>query len=394
MRRSFTAGAAALVLDQALYSGSNFAFVLAQSRGSDPEEFANFAAGLALLTLFIALGRYLFHEPAMAGVVSGGYRLFGVSLRATSLYWALSVAPMVGVATVLLGPGAFGVAVVAPLVLVQDQRRYQLVSEGGSNRAVLSDAVWLVAVLPMLFADVSVDARSLWWGLAAAAGLAVTWLPHTAVPPRVQAPARTTGRRRYVVVDFLINELSVPIGLLLLVRSQNPESAATFRVVLIPFGVLWVAIGAHRSLGIAEHRRESPATRRERARTISLVSVGLSVVVWTLIQTVPSTTWTSLIGPSWPTAGAIVAIAGLMHTAKAAQTGALLELKADARFRAVCAVRVACGLLPMLVGWVAAVRGSMKGLLAALCVGEILTFVALMAVLAGHAPRVARGDGR
>jgi len=386
MTQRSTRAAAALIIDQALYSGSNFVFVLAQSRDARPGQFANFAAAAALLVLAVALGRYVFHEPAMAGVVPGTVRVVGLPVRSLYLYWLVATATITVVAVSLLGTGALGIAIITPLVLVQDQRRYALFSGSDAHRAVAADAIWTVAVLPMLFVHCSVDSRTIWWGLAAGASCVVTWVRHAEEAEPVAAATRGIGERRYIIIDFLINELSVPIGLLLLARSHLTESAATFRIVLIPFGVLWVAVGALRSLGIAEHRRLAPPERRKRATAISAMSAVLALLLWLVLAAVGPSTWVKLIGPSWPTTGAIVALAGLLHVAKAAQTGALLDLKADARFRVVCWVRVSCGLVPMLAGWWAAALGSASGLMAALGVGEILTFLALVAIGTGHLP--------
>jgi O-antigen/teichoic acid export membrane protein len=199
------------VVDQVLWSASNFALMWGAARGLPTNEFGVFAILYSGFLLFQGLFRAWYHEPQVV-VFARGWNL--EPPRPSTI-----VSPAVAVSSLLVmlsggyallfegGGGAVAVAfaLTLPLALIQDSLRYQFIARADMRSAALVDALWtlpFVAVaVPLALQNRFYDYRSvavlvLLWGCTAS----LSWLLVARLAPgkaQWRATARLKQASRY-----------------------------------------------------------------------------------------------------------------------------------------------------------------------------------------------------
>ncbi len=331
----------ALAADQAVYSASNFALAALAGRTLDRADFGRFALLALASAVAVALVRAVWLEPDLArrpGPRTVGPRYWtavaSVALVATvsgfGLWWVDGSAAVIG-----------GLAAV--VTLAQDRARYRALAGDRFRRLLIGDVAWLavaVAAVAGLGRSATPATVMTVWLAGAAAGLLPHLSPVRSGSQRLPRPDRgpgvdcdhpesgRPGRRRALLVDFLLATGSTQLGGLALGALLPLDQFAALRGAIVAYGPVGIAVAALSTWVFASGTGLGPGPVGRRAAAVALLSLGLTVVA----VATPATVGRAILGSAWPSP-AVLALIGLSVTGQAVSGPgfALLRLADDRR---------------------------------------------------------------
>lgn len=351
--------------DQVLSSASNVLAVVLVARALSADDFGRFALGYTVLTLTLGLSRsYFGTRVTLAPDDESALRLTGALVVTLAM-----ISPPVVVAVLLISGIASGwaslgilvlVAVITPVVCIQDIVRFGAVAAGRPVVALVSDGLWvLVMALPFLFDLSWSSGRTLTlWGVAALLALVVA-LVLLREPPHPSGAVAELRR---------IDRVSTSIAL-----GNIATTAASLCVLLVAAKVLGAAsVGSLRGastsmapvnvmLAFTGLSLTSTLVRRPRRRDLSFSALtALFLTVLTLawgavLLLLPGEVGSAAFGASWPGIRQVLPWTVLEYVSVGVVAGAILGLKARSRARELVSQRVFGGIAMVAGGSFAAV---------------------------------------
>jgi O-antigen/teichoic acid export membrane protein len=369
-----------VMCDQAASSLSNIVVAVLVARSFDtPEPFGAF--GLAMVAYQLALGvaRSLVGEALLSLYSNESAavrrRLVGDLIGATlsvGLIGSVTLWAVSGWLGGLSGDALVGLAVVLPLVLIQDMWRYVFVIDRPGSGLAL-DVVWLVVVVGALLfapADAGVTWFVLMWGLGGAFGAVLGFVLNLG-PLGGFHPWRWVVDHRAVTVRFL---------------GETFTARALFQVLMSGLGAIagLGALGAVRATQLfygplntlnagiymavvpeGAAARHEPERLRRKLATVSAALASL-VAGWMLVGLMLPDRWgRAMLGTTWEDAEGLMLPMGLATIASAVMIGGLLGLRslADAKRSLQARLKVTpwLGVCPLLGAVIDGARGFAIG---------------------------------
>jgi hypothetical protein len=360
-----------------LYSASNFVLAVALARALSAPAFGRAAAGLALLSLLVLLGRHLVLEPMLVGYAGASRQHFAGRVDASTLMLLGTALAVMLLAGATVAPEGWALAALAPVVLVQDHLRYRSFAVGRPGDAIAADVLVLAATAPLPF--VSADLTVLCgWFAAALVGSSVGMLVLGRRRPR--RPTTVDGvpelPLRALLTEFALVE--VPAALLVvLLAVRSATEAAAFRVILIPYGLFWVIVGGIRSLGLAGQHGADVHHRLQTARRFGQAAavVALAIAVTTVL--VPADLWRDALGQQWPSGFVMLLTTATLHMLRGVGAGEILFLRGIREARSVGRARSVGSMLSWPVAALAIVLADAELLMLALLLAEAVVLLRL-----------------
>jgi O-antigen/teichoic acid export membrane protein len=327
-------------------SASNFLVILLVARGAASTSiFGAFTVAFGVLTFVLTMSRSTLGVPLGTDL----HRLDatdGRTMVARSLACGLALG---GVVTVLLlGASAVlpdldadlrtalvALAVLAPIVVVQDVGRYVSIARWRPGLALRSDALWLAVILTAFVGDLggawhlTVTSTVVCWGLGALLALAAL-VAVLARPSSQGVRGWLLGdpRRRHLFTDSVLaaaTPLVVALIVTFLASAAVLGSVRGATTLLSPLNIAITAVGLT-LIPDASRRDERGARRLMAAASVLLALVTL---VWTgALLALPDSVGISLLGNIWEPAKQVIPVAAVEYVGLAAWVGAESYLRA------------------------------------------------------------------
>lgn len=392
--------------DQALSSLSNAGLSIVVARSVGVEEFGGFSVVLLVFSFAIGLSRTLVTDPLVIrfSAVSTRERRTATGHAAGAAF----VLGLVGSAVCLVSAVVLGgtlqtaltaLALVLPLILVQDTWRYAFFADGRPAAATFNDLVWTVlqfsavAVLIALGLD-QVEPLVLAWGGSAAAAAVVgavqarVW-PH---PGHARAWFRTHHHlASRLAADYAVNTGAVNLALVLVGSTLGIAALGALRAAQVLLGPLQLFTSGVTAfvLPVFSRRASSGGSLVKPAAVTAAIVAPISFLWVLLLLVLPDAAGQELLGDTWDRARDTLLPLGVMMVLTSLAMGANLGLKALGRSELLLRVTLAQAPGIILFTWLGAelggVAGAASGLAAAHLVGLFLVWVLLRP--AQHAAR-------
>ena len=392
--------------DQGVSSISNFVAVAVAANVATAHDFGQFSLAYAGLLLFLGAQRALVGETLLVRYSRTGEltaRIASAGMGATALV-AVPAALLLLAGAALAGSADVGLwlvmAAVSPFVLLQDSTRYLFICQGRPARALAIDSIWaagsITAMVLTAQAGGDLVLVLVWWGLGAAAALAVGLVLAGCVPA-VPSGARWLWLNRdfafRYLAEFLTLNASTFAVLYLLVFPLGAAGVGALRAAQLLFSPLNTVFSAIKTAVIPElvRTRGTAAFRSRLLETLGIVLV-LALGWGAAVLLLPASAGEFVLGDTWRNAAelrwpyavqylAMVPYTALLAYFRAAQANQLstlmrgvlagltlalplgLALTGSAvaaawGFAAAVAVAAACGLLAVRVGRVRSGRAA------------------------------------
>lgn len=363
-----------VMADQAASALSNVLVAVLVARASGPVAFGAFSLAMVASQLAVGATRSLVGEPLLSLYSAGGAserRRLAADLQGTTLLLAAVTSAVLVVVALTIGgvsgSALLALAVVLPLVLVQDTWRFLFIVDR-PGWALVVDLVWLAAVAVAV--PLAPDTADVGWyvvawgatgGLGALAGVALMRAWRSVPAESAEAPAASEAARASAAARSPVGQRPHPWRWLVEHRATGGRflgefvtARASSDLVLTALGVVagLAALGAakaslvyygllntlHAGIYLAvvpegARRRGRPAELR---RVLVVTSAGLVAVAaaWMVVGLLLPDAWGGhLFGATWGRAEEIMLPMGLAMVLGGVHSGALLGLRslADAR---------------------------------------------------------------
>lgn len=338
-----------LTIDQAIYSGSNFALAVLGGRSLSQADFGRFALAILAISIMVNLGKAMWHEPDLADGTAG-LRPAGSVLIAVAVLTAIIsfVVPLLGAVTLATAAA-----------IAQDRARYRALGLGRIGVVLAGDGLWLAILGALVVLELhSPDPARLiaYWAAGAAVGTIVIVLGAQAGSLEASPTTVSLARRRSLFVDNMLSSGMTQIGGIVLALFLTLEDVATLRGAIIVLGPIGIVTGALTTWIFANLDRERPAIDEVARRAVVLA--GGSVLLTALIGALPSRIGSELLGSGWPTRGVLLAI-GLSVAFQALSTPGMMLFRLTDDRRALLGLRAtAFAIFVVLVMGIAAITSS------------------------------------
>ena len=327
------------LVDQALSALSNIILAVAVARSVSAAGFGAFSIAFVIFGIFIALTKSLVGQPLQM-------RFSGAdpTEQRQAIRGALGVALLLGLAgSVVLGAAAvltpstiraalLALALILPVLLVQDSCRMAMFTCGRPRGAAAADAVWALVMVGLLALLLSVDADQVFWlMLAWGAGALISVVVACLLLRAGPAPAGTTSwirshwsLTRYLFPEYFLGLGAAQLAILLVGAIAAAEAVGALRgaqVLLGPLGILGAGIF---QFTVPEIARRQHLAARPLALFALVVSgsLGLVTVLYVAALLVLPDAWgTALFGDSWAGAAAVLLAMGLSSVSSALANG-------------------------------------------------------------------------
>jgi len=396
------------IFDQLLSTLGNFLISLIAARLLSVSGFGIFSLAYALYVLFVGTVRGTVGHI----VLSASHDLdSGPEHPWRAVCGAGVLAGIVGgiglvIASIFLG-GETGrtilvLALLLPLLILQDLLRHCFISAQRAYLALTNDAVWLVAIIPSVivvrtFLPLSPVSLLLGWGLSGAiAGIIACFQGRTL--PGLISGARWLKRVRHVVFPYFGEYLSASGGqqaaILALAPVAGIAAVAANRGTLVFFGPITVFCTAMYMILIphATRLRDQPEAL-SRSVTLSACAISAGCIIWTGIGLVlPTGLGQAFLGHTWTAAKPLILPTGIGFAVSSAAIAALSGLRALRAVRYSLAARMWSLPLMLLLSLSFAAKWGALGY----AIGNGLESVAtgILIMLAFRRANATRGDRR
>ncbi len=312
-----------LGLDQAIYSASNFGLAALGGRSLAQADFGRFAFVILAISVFVNLGKAIWHEPDLA---TGNTRL-------TPGPWVLLGIAAVSLAT--CGAAfAFGFASL-PLMaflgvvvaVLQDRSRYGALAVNRIKPVIAGDAAWLLVIVGAFALQSRFERPEQIigvWILGAVLGLAPPALSSLKLGATGASPSVRLTERQALLVDFMLFSGMTQVGGLAVALVLPIEAFASVRGAIIIFGPIGVLTGALTTwiFGSLDQSTPDVAVVSKRAVQLGLLSAGLTG----LVALVPASIGRSVLGSGWPPVWVLLGI-GVAVALQALSTPGMMLLR-------------------------------------------------------------------
>ncbi len=390
------------VIDQALSSVTNLVVTLSVAHRLGAEQFGAFSLAYVTYGFALTASRALATDPLMvrfAGAEQSTWRraIAGSSGTALGVGLAGGVC-LLAVAALTPEPvrqAFLALALVLPVLLVQDSWRYAFFAIGRGRRAFFNDLVWAGAlVAAMVIVSVTGHETVFWfliaWGSGAAVAAGFGVLQTRVVPKLASAWAWLSTHRdlglRYLAEgassSAAVQARTVGIGLILGLAAVGYVQASY--TLMGPLMIMMFGSGAVIIPEIARVHRRSP-------RLMSLVclayggALAATALAWgiTLLIALPRGLGDLVLGEIWEPTYPLVALATLAFMGGSIQTGAGAGLRtlgaAKRSLRAMLISSAAVVVFGLLGAATGGTRGAMAGAVAAAWIGAVVWWQQLRA---------------
>lgn len=403
------------VADQAFSSLTNFLLGIFVARSVGVREFGAFAIIFTTYTLALGATRAVVGEP------------MGVRFSNTSIdRWRLGAASGTGVATVIgvtmgtlciVGGSVLGGATQAPLLafgvmmpalILQDSWRLAFFAASRGQDALLNDVVWAAVMIPGLVIASSESGATtttfvlIWSGSAAIAAVFGCWQARSIPDPR--AAKRWWQEQRDLIGgffgDYVVRAGLTRVSIYGVVIVAGLQATAALRGADILLGPITVVFMGITPLTVPEAVRLVNRESKKLLQAMILLSAVftiLAIVVGLAMMALPSSIGRSLLRDTWEPAHAVVFLFALSMASSAANTGAMVGMRALGESKRMFGTRLITAPLVtagILVGAVfGGAAGALVGNALATSLGDIFWWARFRAALRDWRARLSTRSG-
>jgi MFS family permease len=342
---------AVVMADQAASSLSNVVVAILVARSVSASAFGAFGLAMVVCQIVLGIVRSLVGEPFIgrhAADPAAVRRERAADLLAATLVLAAATAVLTAAAAALVGGLAgsalVALAVVLPLVVVQDTWRFVFVVDR-PGAALGIDGLWLVlvcAALPMAPAGAGVDWFIVAWGLAggvaAVVGTTIVRAPLRRLHPwRWLRESRPDGGR--YLGDFLTAQASGQFAFVLLGAVGSLATLGAVRASQVFYGPLnTIHSGVYLAVVPDGARLRTEPRRLERLIVWTSVALAALALAWMAVGVaLPGSVGRQLFDRTWPGADELMIPMGLSAVAGGVMAGGFFGIRslgaADASLR-------------------------------------------------------------
>lgn len=381
-------------IDQFFFALSNLVITLAIGRSGGAEALGQFTIVFSAYLLALGCGRALVSEPLLTVPRQGADhdRLAESATNTLVIGWAVGAGMAVAVIGLLLGRGEFVLMAVAlPVVLLQDNLRYQAFRRGRPAMAALLDGGWLVgtvALWPVITNSGQVETALVCWAAAAVVGLGFGgWV----FRPRFSSARvalnwwrrEARGLARPLLVDSIIYTLSAQSLIIVVATMLGDDELGVLRagqVYFAPLGLMLTAFGVLAVPFLAQRPRLMTGRMSLRLAAIFGASAGLVCVVVVVAEPFLREL---LFRDSIVVPGLIIGVLAAQVTVSGASTGPVVVTKARRRGIDIVRARLASAVVGVVLLVVATAMFGLVGTAWALA-GQTLWFAVHLGVRAAR----------
>jgi O-antigen/teichoic acid export membrane protein len=327
------------LVDQALSALSNILLSVLIARSVSAGAFGAFSIAFVVFGIFVAFTRSLVGQPLQMRFAARSdadqRSATADGLGAALLLGLVGTVLLAGAALVCPAPlreALLAMAVVLPVLLVQDSCRMAFFAVGRPRAAAAIDALWTLVMVGLLALLIAVGYDRLAWltlawgaGAAASAGLGLVLL-HLR-PALRRASGWLRGHwdlTRYLLPEYLLGLGSMQLAVLLVGFLAAAESVGALRAAQVLLGPLGI-IGA----GVFQIVIPEVARRQHLgSRTLVIFATGvgsalglITAVYLAVLLLLPDRFGSQLFGESWPGAAAVLLAMGLSSLASSMANG-------------------------------------------------------------------------
>ncbi|MFR9755738.1 hypothetical protein [Streptomyces sp. TR06-5] len=331
------------VADQGVTALTNIAVLLVAARRSTADGFAVFSVVYLVFTVLLGLttayvGQALVLERGSAQGVRTACRsavsFTGRAAVAVAIPAAVLLFPAVGPGRPLAG-GLLGLALVLPVVLLQDSLRYAFSALRLPHLALTADLLRLLAALAVLTAQPHrpepfrlVTA----WGLSALPALVVGLL---LLAPRLKGAAAEPSRHlrrghlgKRFAVEFAVGNAGTQLAVVGLGLWADALAVGALRGATALFGPLNVLFNAANGFGPPLLSRVGGEGRTARVAAATGAVFACTAAAWAVVLAIlPDTVGEMLLGATWAASSSLLPATGSQYAVMGLGTCALLSLR-------------------------------------------------------------------
>ena len=374
------------MLDQGVYSATNFILTIFVARSSSSVEFGTFSVLVASFLLGSGINRGLSAEPlaiAASDAPREKWRSMSRSAIAVAFLFGVCFAAILASSFALVDSARFFplcsiFAVALPVLFVQDLLRYAAFAAGTPTAALLNDAAVAVIEVLALGSLVATGAESAEllvaaWAVAgicgALVGLAALGLNPWPTRQSAPYPRRLAWR---LGLDNLITQISQHGVTYLVAIIAGLSAAGGFRVaqtVFTPPATLMLGIQAAVTPELVRIRNNSLESFTRAVRRITFGMLAVSASYYVIAVALPDSVGRGLFGESWSSGAGLLALIGVGSIAGSVINVAVAGLRALADGRRTLFARYASVVVIALTIVPGVLIGGAKGAAAAVAVG-------------------------
>ncbi len=374
-----------VTVDQVISSSSNLLTVIWAAHLLRPADFGRFSILLMVCTMALGIVHALVSVPAVAHpdeVDEHPWRVLGCA-------FALAVGvtvPFFLVALLLiavdspLGPPSLALAVLIPLLLLQDVGRYVGFARAAPGKAIVLDVVWLV----LLVAGLGTCWREDWDGLlsvtlvwAGSGGLAALWLVAQYGWPSERPSLRWVRSHWSFSWRSLVGNVTATggalVGSVAVVFVSNPLSVAAIRASMLlrrPGQMLQSSVSTAVANDVARARPDRRGLRRYQRRAM-LLAAGAAVVNLLVLVYLPDAVGRAVLGGVWDLIEPLRLPVGLFVLVLATQAGMRAVLLGCRQIGTIMGAEIAGTIVLMAALIVGAAINDAAGALWAVVIGSV-----------------------
>jgi O-antigen/teichoic acid export membrane protein len=384
--------------DQALSSLSNAGLSIVVARSVGVNEFGTYSVVLLVFTFSIGLSRTLVTDPLVIRFSSSSpadRKAATAHAAGAALVLGLVGSLLcLGAAVVLGGPlgtALSALAVVLPLILVQDTWRYGFFADNRPSAATVNDLLWTVLQFGTVAVLISTGLNQVgplvlaWGGSAAAAAILGAWQAGVVPSPAQARPWFRTHHQlaSRLAADYVINTGAVNLALVLVGSTLGIAALGALRAAQVLLGPLQLLTSGVTAFVLPVFsRRVSRGASIVRPASITAAVVAPISLAWVaLLLVLPDAAGQELLGATWDRARDALLPLGAMMVILSLVMGAGLGLKALGRSDLVLRITLVQAPLIILLTWAGAeaggVAGAAAGLAGAHLPGLLLTWLSL-----------------
>lgn len=311
--------------DQAFSGASNLIVVLLIARSTSTDGFAQFLVSWVVLVFILTLSRSTLSvhislsaaDPSEVTYQTRHATAF-VLLTTPLIFGAIALAPVISVGS--SSPATLLLALLGPLVLVQDVLRHKCFALAEPTRVLAADGIWLVFVFGAGAVSIWGEPSAVWmlllWGAGALVGLC-------AMAPWQSSPRfsglgvwfkSSVSGKPALTSSGVIAASAVAISTILIGRLADAEVVAAMggaAQLLSPINTL---LGLTAIWVLPRAMTRTPAARRQLFLLLA-VSISAVAVVWTLILLSLPNSWGQVfLGENWTAARNILLLTGIQFS--------------------------------------------------------------------------------
>lgn len=387
--------------DNVVNSISNFTIAVLAAHLLTARFFGIYALIYSLYAVLLAITQGGVGEPFLVrGTPEREPEALGAAWLLGSAFGLLAV-----LGGLLLAPGHFllwaACGLLVPWLAVQEALRWICLSKGNPGDALLSDLIWLGAVLVgggiLLLANPSQEILLplllLVWTLSALLACALILGRRVAWPQPRQGLTWTRSTlelSRDYIPEHLVHASGGSLILYVIAAFASLSQVAGYRGALLLMSPLSLLLGSLPSVVVPELRRKAEERLRAGYSQLLAVLVGIAIINVAVLQALPPAALRLVVGESWPETRDALLVVGLGMIPAAANTAGLVILRWHKASKDSRNARLATIILQVVAGgigaWLAEARGA--------AIGVALAALAMVPVWGRAAIRASRRQNK